>query len=459
MIGILKRAEQFYKIIVILVDLVLINLAIVVAFLLKFEFDLPDFNFSAYTSVMPFITIAALVYFDIYGLFNFYRKTIYETITSIIFVVILLTITTVAIAYFGRSFSFPRSVLLASPILQILFLSTWKIFIIKIREHVIDPKNVMIVGNTNEINDVIDKLKESMKGLNANIRYIIDSNDMEAILKRIKDVEEVFICAGTTDEQKVKIILECLGSRRVIYVVPQIFEISLLHSKLTQFDDIPAFMIDKLDLSIEQKFFKRLFDISASLLGIIITSPIMGIAAMLVKLTSKGPVVYTQERVTKDNKSFNIYKFRTMYNEVEKETGPVISGRDDPRITGIGRILRKTRIDELPQFFNVLKGEMSMIGPRPERPYFVEQFSREIPEYVHRYVVKAGITGYAQVLGKYDTSPEDKLRYDLLYVKNYSMLLDIKLILQTVKVVFTGNNISARSFEQNLRKNGKAMSF
>lgn len=213
--------------------------------------------------------------------------------------------------------------------------------------------------------------------------------------------------------------------------------IFLKYHLLMQLDDIPAFMVGKLGLTVEQAFVKRIEDIIISLLMIIITSPLMLIVSILIKATSKGPVFFIQERLTKDNKCFNLIKFRTMRVDAEDLTGPVLSEANDPRVTKIGRFLRKTRIDELPQFFNVLKGDMSVVGPRPERPFFVEQFIHDIPEYEHRFSVKAGITGYAQIFGNYGTSPEDKLRYDLLYIRNYSLLLDIKLILQTVRVIFT----------------------
>lgn len=143
--------------------------------------------------------------------------------------------------------------------------------------------------------------------------------------------------------------------------------------------------------------------------------------------------------------------------DAEVQTGPVISGENDPRVTKLGRFLRKYRIDEVPQLMNVLVGDMSLVGPRSERPFFVEQFSKEIPGYAQRCAVKAGLTGFAQVLGSYDTSPEDKLRYDLIYIRNYSLLLDIKLIMQTIKVVLTGNTVYNKNFEQNVDGISKMM--
>ncbi|SHF52147.1 Sugar transferase involved in LPS biosynthesis (colanic, teichoic acid) [Caldanaerobius fijiensis DSM 17918] len=162
----------------------------------------------------------------------------------------------------------------------------------------------------------------------------------------------------------------------------------------------------------------------------------MLIIALLIKLTSPGPIIYKQVRITEKNREFNIYKFRTMYKDAEKLTGPVLATDDDPRITKVGKILRAARLDELPQLFNVLKGEMSFVGPRPERPFFVAQFEKQHPTYTYRHNVKAGITGLAQVLGKYTTDFDDKLRFDLMYITNYSIWLDIKIILLTIKTAF-----------------------
>jgi exopolysaccharide biosynthesis polyprenyl glycosylphosphotransferase len=350
-----------------------------------------------------------------------------------------------------RGFSFPRSVLLIAPVLQVILLSMWKLFLLKIRKYVLDTKDAMIIGDIGGHNISIEKVKHAMKEDNVNIKYIFDSKEREAIFKRITDMDEVFICADVPADLKVDIITSCLGGRQVIYVIPHLFEISLLNSRLTQFSDIPAFMIGALDLSIEQKFFKRIFDIVVSVMAIIILLPLMIVIAAAIRLTSKGAAIYSQERVTKNNKVFKVYKFRTMIDGAEEKTGPVLSDTSDPRITTVGRFLRKTRLDELPQFFNVLKGDMSIVGPRPERPYFVEQFSKDMPEYNQRYVVRAGITGYAQIFGNYDTSPEDKLRYDLMYVKEYSLILDIKLILQTLKVVLTGSNMHEKDIYRKLK--------
>ncbi|MCK5215242.1 MAG: exopolysaccharide biosynthesis polyprenyl glycosylphosphotransferase [Candidatus Omnitrophica bacterium] len=186
---------------------------------------------------------------------------------------------------------------------------------------------------------------------------------------------------------------------------------------------------------------KRIFDIIGSFIAIIILLPLLAITAMLIKLTSKGPIFFTQQRVGKGGELFDIFKFRTMKVDAEKETGPVWTAQNDSRLIPIGNFLRKAHIDEIPQFINVLRGEMSIIGPRPERPIFVEKFKKEIQGYEYRLAVKPGITGLAQVWHKYDETIEDvkkKIKYDLLYIKKVCLWTDIRIVIRTFRVVFTG---------------------
>jgi sugar transferase (PEP-CTERM system associated) len=186
---------------------------------------------------------------------------------------------------------------------------------------------------------------------------------------------------------------------------------------------------------------RRALDVGLSLIGLILTAPFMGLAALSIKLDSPGPVLFRQERVGKDGKVFLLYKFRSMYVDAERITGPVWASENDPRATRVGRLLRKIRLDETPQMFNVLMGHMSFIGPRPERPVFVNQLKEEIPHYVLRFGVKPGITGWAQVMYSYGSSVEDaleKLQYDLYYIKNMSILLDLLILLKSIQVVLFG---------------------
>jgi len=212
--------------------------------------------------------------------------------------------------------------------------------------------------------------------------------------------------------------------------------LAMMNSKVNQIKDILFLKVDKLGLTFEQILVKRIIDVAASLIGLILLSPLLIIVAITVKVYDRGPVFYKQERVTIGNKSFKLYKFRTMIIDAEKKTGPVLATDNDDRITPIGKFLRATRVDEFPQLINVLKGEMSLVGPRPERPFFVEKHNKEIEEFKYRVYVKAGITGLAQIMSNYSTNAKNKAKYDLLYIRNYSLMLDIIIIFNTVKIMF-----------------------
>lgn len=185
-------------------------------------------------------------------------------------------------------------------------------------------------------------------------------------------------------------------------------------------------------------YIKRMLDIIFAIIGLIFSFPLIILFGVLIKLESEGPVFYRQERVGLNGKYFYVTKLRSMRNDAEKN-GAQWADKDDPRVTRVGKFIRKTRIDELPQFWNVLKGDMSLIGPRPERPMFTAQFNKEIPGFVERLKVKPGLTGWAQVNGGYDITPQEKLEYDLYYIENMNFILDFKIIVLTIKVVLTGN--------------------
>jgi len=435
MFRLLRKFEKYYKIAIVLVDLALIHVAYILAFLVRYNWTLPAYNFEPYVASAPFITVVAFIYFDVFGLLKFYRRSLQETAVTLLKSIFLLSVTTVTITYYLRGFSFPRLILIIAPVFQFILLLVWKGIVLSVRRKFSPDLKLMVIGERNELKTIIEKVEHTLNSANLHIHCVIPSDEIGKAFKRLKDVDEVFISDNVSDEDKMKVITECLAQKKVVYIVPRLFEISLSHARMVQFEDMPAFMVDRLGLTVEQRFFKRLFDVVLSFLGIIVTSPLMIIIAILIRSTSKGPAIYKQTRITVGNREFKMLKFRTMYDNAEEKTGPVLSSDNDPRVTKVGRVLRNLRLDELPQLFNVLKGDMSFVGPRPERPFFVEQYSRDIPEYTHRYLVKAGMTGYAQIYGKYDTSAVDKLKYDLLYIRDYSLMLDIKLILQTLKVL------------------------
>lgn len=218
-----------------------------------------------------------------------------------------------------------------------------------------------------------------------------------------------------------------------VKVIPDIFELILLKSHVEELDGIPIVDVSHTPLTGWPSLVKRVIDIAGSMVALVLFSPIMLLIALLIKSTSKGPVFFRQQRMGLDGKPFSMLKFRTMHQDAEKHTGPIFSSPGDPRKTRFGHFLRKSSLDELPQLFNVLRGDMSLVGPRPERPTFVEQFKRTIPQYMLRHKVKAGMTGWAQVNGwRGDTSIKKRIEFDIFYIENWSFSFDFKILWLTL---------------------------
>lgn len=237
------------------------------------------------------------------------------------------------------------------------------------------------------------------------------------------------------DADRKPLIKYCYGNSIRFYILPKINDVIMIGSEELHVFDSPMLLTREYSMTMEQRFFKRLIDIVCSLILVVIASPFMVITAILVKAYDGGPVFYKQVRCTRGGKKFNIIKFRSMRVDAEKD-GVKLYYVGDNRVTPIGKIIRKVRLDELPQLFNILSGDMSFIGPRPERPELIAKYQEEMPEFAFRLKVKAGLAGYAQVYGKYNTTPYDKLKLDLTYIENYSVLLDLKLMLLTLKILF-----------------------
>lgn len=266
-------------------------------------------------------------------------------------------------------------------------------------------------------------------------------SDLPQIVQREK-VEGLIISHVSTSANEILKILEYCGELRVtVYMVPSLMDVISGHLKTNQIFGVPLMVLLQDHMPAWEAQIKRLMDIVVSVSILVAGAPLWLMVAAVIRLTSSGPAVYKQIRVGQNGKLFTMMKFRSMYSDAEKHSGPKWATENDPRITPVGRFIRKTRLDEIPQFINVLKGEMSLVGPRPERPFFVEQLKQEIPWYVRRIKMKPGITGWAQVKHKYDSTIEDvkqKVIYDLYYFENMSIVLDVKILLRTFLVVFTG---------------------
>lgn len=263
-----------------------------------------------------------------------------------------------------------------------------------------------------------------------------ERTSLEELFDYMKSVDAVFLC-GVPSNYRNEVVKHCIAVGKVAYIKPKISDTIIRGGRTIQLMNVPVYRCKRSDTSLIYQFGKRAADIAFSVLGIIVLSPIMLITALAIKLEDHGPVFYKQTRLTLNGKQFKIVKFRSMHVDAEKDGVARLAKDNDDRITKVGRIIRKCRIDELPQIFNILSGSMSIVGPRPERPEIAKEYEASMPEFALRLQAKAGLTGYAQVYGKYNTPPYDKVQMDLMYIANQSFLEDFKLILMTLKIMFT----------------------
>lgn len=259
--------------------------------------------------------------------------------------------------------------------------------------------------------------------------------DIALLREKMKQYDAVLVDDMPSQKRNMLVKL-CFEINKRVYFTPKLSDIIIKSSENLNLFDTPLYLNRNMGMKQSQRIIKRFFDILLSLIALIILSPVLLIVAVAIKKEDGGPVFFRQERCTLNNKTFMILKFRSMIVDAEKDGRPHPAGEDDDRITRVGKFIRKTRIDELPQLINILKGDMSIVGPRPERIEHVQLYTESIPEFSFRSKVKGGLTGYAQVYGKYNTSALDKLKMDLIYIENYSLLLDVQILFETVRVIF-----------------------
>ena len=318
---------------------------------------------------------------------------------------------------------------------QILLSILWSIFANKWYFTVFPPKKTAVVF------DVRRGMEDLISEYGLDKKYtILESASVEECLagnmKILDGMEVVFLCGVHSHDRNI-ILKHCVEKGINVFMLPRIGDVIMSGTKRMHMFHLPILRIGRYNPDPMFLLIKRIFDIVSSGIVLIVISPIMLITAIAIKVTDGGPVFYRQCRLTKDGKKFNVLKFRSMRVDAEKDgVARLSTGEKDDRITPVGRFIRKVRIDELPQLLNILGGSMSVVGPRPERPEIAEQYMKELPEFGLRLQAKAGLTGYAQVYGKYNTTPYDKLQMDLMYISNPSIWEDLKIIFATVKILF-----------------------
>lgn len=299
---------------------------------------------------------------------------------------------------------------------------------------VFPPRQMLLVSGENPIDAIYEKFQSRSEKYR--IKHCIRlSEGMDAVRQEILNGYGAVILWDIHSAERNELLKHCYGNNIRVYVMPKIPDVLLMGADQLHLVDTPVLMVREYAMTFSERLIKRTIDIVCALLLTIITSPIMLFTAIAIKLQDGGPVLYRQIRCTAAMREFEILKFRSMKVNAEADGVARLSTIHDERITPVGRFIRRVRIDELPQLFNILRGDMSFIGPRPERPEIIAQYMEEMPEFLYRSRVKAGLAGYAQVYGKYNTTPYDKLKLDLTYIENYSVWLDLKLMLLTLKIL------------------------
>ena len=327
----------------------------------------------------------------------------------------------------------PVQYLAVATVVQLALAAVWVILCNHVYRKVFPPRKMLLVHGERQIDDILRKFASRKDKYNIT-RCVNISEGIGKIEEMAKQYEAVVLWDISTQDRN-KLLKYCYSESIRAYMMPKIPDVLVKGADQLHLFDTPILLTREYALTVEQRMAKRIVDIFCALLLLVIASPFMLLTAMFIKCYDGGPVFYKQVRCTRGGREFEIMKFRSMRVDAEKDGVARLASKNDSRITPIGKFIRAVRIDELPQLFNILKGDMSFIGPRPERPEIIKQYVEEMPEFVFRMKVKAGLAGYAQVYGKYNTTPYDKLKLDLFYIENYSLWMDLKIMLLTLKIL------------------------
>lgn len=460
----MKKREQYKRLIMFCASSVIILLQTAIFAHTWFRFydseevlQLPFWNRGNYV-IIGIYALMIFLFYKLYGGFKVGYLRVFDVLLSqILSVLCVNSITYLQLCLIGR-WSFLEYV---GPVLRMTFLDLaavliWVVFMRWIYAKIYPPRKLLLVYGEYSPDRLIHKMhtREDKYAIEETISV---DEDLEVIKSKILEYEGV-ILADIHADQRNKLLKYCFQKDIRCYSVPKISDIMVDNATQIQLFDTTLMLFRNRGLTIEQQFMKRLIDIVFSSIGLAVASPILLLIALAIKLYDGGPVLFTQDRLTKDGKVFKLYKFRSMRVQREDDVY-CMTRKDDDRITPVGKIIRSIHFDELPQIYNILKGDMSLVGPRPECPELAAQYSEIIPEFDMRLKVKAGLTGYAQVYGKYNTTPYDKLKLDLTYIEKYSLGLDLQLILLTFKVLFQRENTEgidawqkSAATEENLKK-------
>lgn len=390
-------------------------------------------------ALIALYALMVLFFGKLFGSFKIHLLRIFDLVfTQTCSIICVNAITYLQLCLIGRWMLLDHiQPLIYMTLINIVIVIGWSLLIRWMYTKLYPPKRMLLIYGAYSPDNLLRNINSRKDKYAIKETISIDEN-MDLIKDRILHHGNV-VMTDIPADQRNHLLKFCFEKSIKCYCVPKISDIMIQSAKNMNMFDTTLLVFRNLGLSADQRFFKRLFDIIASLIIGILILPIVGIIALAIKLDDRGPVFFTQERLTKDGKVFKVFKFRSMkVRKMEEEY--CLTRKNDSRITKVGKFLRASHLDELPQIYNILRGDMSFVGPRPECPELAETYKQIVPEFDFRLKVRAGLTGYAQVYGRYNTTPYDKLKLDLAYIKNYSFLLDLKLIALTVKVIFHKEN-------------------
>lgn len=417
---------------------------IYLSFYVKFLGDIPARNFRAFEGIYIWIFFGFILINILFETYVFYNKTLLDLFYFTMLSQLVLSVLMMALTYAGSWLTFPRSVILVNFFVGIAGVYIYNTIVYLLYHKIRGKKHVMVVGQEHRALEAVRNF-DLMSNRRHEVTHVVLSDYYYHVRELSDSVDIVYLTGHIEEPERIKIFDYLMRHNKKLFISTEFHNLMMVNPNIMNFEDESILEVSPFKISGEEELVKRLIDVLVSLFLLILTLPIMLVTIIAIKLDSPGPILYKQERVTKNHRTFNILKFRSMTATAEDKSGPVLATSNDTRITKVGKTIRSLRIDELPQLLNVLKGDMSLVGPRPERPFFVNQFKVENPYYSIRHHVRAGITGYAQVYGKYSTDFNSKLNFDLLYIKNFSLAFDFKLLFQTVKILF--DKVSSRGVE------------
>lgn len=399
--------------------------------------------------VVGIYAVLLIIFNSVYEGFQIgYKKTgdlIFSQIISLIFsnLIIFLQVT------LTRKHLLPLSEFFLYLLIEVGITVFLNIFINKLYYHLFPPRRTWLIYEEDNPDILL-----SIQRYQANAYRIEKSSTFAEAEKELETLPqyECVIASGLQPENKEKLVGDCYAAGRSVYIIPDLYDVILNSARNVYLVDTPVLRAGRFGPSQLEKIIKRLWDIIFAVFFLVLTSPIMLVTAIAIKSEDGGPVFYRQRRLTQYGRPFEIIKFRSMKIDAEKDGVARLAAEHDDRITKVGKKIRATRIDELPQLINILKGDMSVVGPRPERPEIMNQILKDLPEFQYRLKAKAGLTGYAQVYGKYNTKLRDKLLFDVTYIENFSILLDIRIMFMTFKIIFKKDSTEGVSEGETVRE-------